>query len=74
MAGLESDKVEQALPYCSRSRVKGTLSMILLSLLMFSLIGCMSQFNGQTSTNSSATKQQTPEGKLTYVAMGASDT
>ncbi|MBV9706384.1 MAG: hypothetical protein JO125_03130 [Chloroflexi bacterium] len=74
MTGLESDKVEKALPYCSRLMVKHALSMMLLSLLILSLIGCMPQFNGQTSTNSSATKQPTPDGKLTYVAMGASDT
>jgi lysophospholipase L1-like esterase len=57
-----------------RPLVKVALSMMLLSLLMLSLIGCIPQFNARTSINSSVTKQQKPDGKLTYVAIGASDT
>ena len=41
---------------------------------MLFLVGCNLQFNGQTPTHSSAAEQHKPSNKLTYVAMGASDT
>lgn len=55
---------------------KNTISLLitLLVLLAFPLVSCGQSQGGQTSASGTAAQQQTPGTRVTYVAIGASDT